>query len=63
MTSYKEEIFGPVATVIKSQNVEESIRMANDSDFGLSSSVWGDDLEECKNVASKLDGGMVFINA
>ena len=63
MTSYKDEIFGPVATVIKSSSVEESIRIANDSDFGLSSSVWGDDVALCKEVAAKLDGWLVFINS
>lgn len=56
MTSYRDEIFGPVATVIKSSSVEESIRIANDSDFGLSSSVWCDDIDLCKEVAAKLDG-------
>jgi succinate-semialdehyde dehydrogenase len=40
MTSYKKEIFGPVATVIKSSSIEESIRIANDSDFGLSATVF-----------------------
>lgn len=63
MTSYKEEIFGPVATVIKSKSIKESIRIANDSDFWLSASVWGDDHELCKKVASQLEWGMIFINS
>ncbi len=63
MTSYKDEIFWPVATVIKSKSIEESIKIANDSDFGLSASVWWDDIEECIKVARQLDWGMVFINS
>lgn len=62
MTSYKKEIFGPVATVIKSSSIEESIRIANDSDFGLSATVFWDNQDQCKEVARKLDGGMIFIN-
>lgn len=62
MTSYKKEIFGPVATVIKSKSVEESIAIANDSDFGLSATVFGDNHDECIKVARQLDGGMIFIN-
>ncbi|MDA9128945.1 aldehyde dehydrogenase family protein [Candidatus Gracilibacteria bacterium] len=63
MTSYKEEVFGPVASIIKSKDLEDSIRIANDSDFGLSAVVYGDDIEQCKDVANKLEGGMIFINA
>lgn len=62
MTCYREETFWPVASIIKSSSVEESIKIANDSDFWLSAVVFGDDIEECKKVASKLEGGMIFIN-
>lgn len=62
MTSYDEEIFWPVASVIKSSSVEESIRIANDSDYWLSAVVYWDDVEECREVASKIEWGMVFIN-
>lgn len=63
MTSYKEEVFGPVASIIKSKDLEDSIRIANDSDFALSACVYGDDIEQCKQVADKLEWGMIFINA
>lgn len=63
MTCYREEIFGPVASIIKSGSIEDSIAIANDSDFGLSACVYGDDEEECREIAAKLQGGMVFINA
>lgn len=62
MTSFKEEIFGPVATVIRSSSVEESIALANWSDFWLSAVVFGDDIEQCKEVADKLEWWMVFVN-
>ena len=54
MTAFKEEIFGPVITIIKSHSVEESIKLANMSEFGLSATVWGNDTEKCKEVAKKL---------
>ena len=63
IASYNEEIFGPVASIIKSKDLEDSIRIANDSDFWLSAVVYGDDIDQCKAVADKLEGGMIFINA
>ncbi|USN55898.1 MAG: aldehyde dehydrogenase family protein [Candidatus Peribacteria bacterium] len=55
MVSASEEIFGPVATVMKSRNIEESIQLANQSDYGLSAVVFGDDIEQCKAVARRLE--------
>lgn len=63
MTSYKEEVFWPVASVIKSKDIEDSIRIANDSEFGLCACVYGDDPEQCRTVAAQIEAGMVFINA
>ncbi|MFK7780008.1 MAG: aldehyde dehydrogenase family protein [Candidatus Gracilibacteria bacterium] len=63
MTSYDQETFGPVASIIKSSNIEESIKIANESELGLSAVVYGDNIEQCRSVASKLEGGMIFINA
>ncbi len=62
MTSYNEEIFGPVASIIKSKDIQDSIRIANDSDFGLSAVVYGDDETQCREIADQLEGGMIFIN-
>lgn len=62
MTSAREEVFGPVASVIKSSSIEESIHIANENDFGLSAVVFGDDVEQCKQVAHQLEWGMIFIN-
>jgi len=63
MDCYNQEIFGPVASIIKSRDIEDSIRIANDSDFGLSACVYGDDEIQCREIADKLEGGMIFINA
>lgn len=63
IASYNEEVFGPVASIIKSKDLEDSIRIANDSDFALSAVVYGDDIDQCKDVAAKLEWGMIFINA
>ena len=62
MTCFREEIFGPVASVVRSSSIEHSIQLANMSQYGLSATVWWDDLEQCKTVARQLDGGMIFIN-
>ncbi len=63
VASYHEEVFGPVASIIKSKDLDDSIRIANDSDFGLSAVVYGDDIAQCREVAEQLEGGMIFINA
>ena len=54
MKCYNQEIFGPVASIVKSKDLEDSIRIANESDFGLSAVVYGNDMEQCKDVAEKL---------
>ena len=62
MTSYREEVFGPVASVIRVKNLDEAIEIANDSDFGLCGCAYGDDIEELKSLARKIETGMVFLN-
>ena len=62
MTCYDEETFGPVLNIIKSSSIEESIKIANDSNFWLSAVVYWDDIEQCKEVASQLEWWMIFIN-
>lgn len=61
-SSFNEEIFGPVASVMKYKNIEEAIELANGTDFWLSAVVFGNDQSEAIEVAKKLDGGMIFIN-
>ncbi len=62
MTSFREELFGPVASVIKAKDTAEAIALANNSDFWLSATVRWDDIEQLKEVADQLDGWMIFIN-
>jgi succinate-semialdehyde dehydrogenase/glutarate-semialdehyde dehydrogenase len=61
--SYKEELFGPVATVYKVSSEDEAVQVANDTPFGLGSYVFTTDSEQAKRVADQIDAGMVFVNA
>lgn len=61
--AYREEIFGPVASVFRVRDPEEAIEIANDTSFGLGASAWTNDKTEQELFASELQSGMVFINA
>jgi succinate-semialdehyde dehydrogenase/glutarate-semialdehyde dehydrogenase len=60
--AYREEFFGPVASVYRVGSEEEAIELANDTSFGLGSYVFTDDPDQGQRVANNLDTGMVFIN-
>ena len=60
--AYREEFFGPVASVYRVGSEEEAIELANDTPFGLGSYVFTDDEEQAQRVANHLDTGMVFVN-
>ncbi len=62
MRIVREEIFGPVITVIPVDSIDEAVALANDNSFGLSSEIWTSDLTTAHLVASKLDVGHVTIN-
>ncbi len=62
MPAYDDEIFGPVASLIKAKDEVDAIRIANDSSFGLGSSLWTKDLEHAKELAEVIESGSVFIN-
>ncbi|MDB6141227.1 MAG: succinate dehydrogenase [Pseudomonas sp.] len=62
MTSFVEELFGPVASLICARDVEHAVELANDSEFGLAGSVWTADVALAKDIASRLETGGVFIN-
>jgi succinate-semialdehyde dehydrogenase/glutarate-semialdehyde dehydrogenase len=57
-----EEAFGPVATVYKVNSNEEAIKIANQTTFGLSSSIWSSDKAEQDYFVQHLDAGAVFVN-
>ena len=57
-----QEIFGPIRSVFKYKTVEEAIRRANNTSYGLGASVWGKRSEELQRVAGQLEAGTVWIN-
>lgn len=62
MEAYREELFGPVGTVYRAKDVDDAVRIANDTPFGLGSRLWCTDPELALAVADRLDAGMVSIN-
>jgi succinate-semialdehyde dehydrogenase/glutarate-semialdehyde dehydrogenase len=60
--AYNEEFFGPVASLFRVANLDEAIRLANDSRFGLGASAWTQDEAERERFINELEAGMVFIN-
>ena len=62
MPAYHEETFGPVAAVIRVEDAEDALRVANDTDFGLGSAIWTADVERGKKLAERVEAGLVFVN-
>src|ERR1700728_2795181 len=58
---YKEELFGPVASIFRVHDTHEAMRRANDSRFALGASAWTNDAAERDRFANEIDAGMVFI--
>ena len=60
--AYSEELFGPVAVLLRASDVDDAIRIANDTRFGLGASAWTSEPDEQRRFIDELEAGMVFIN-
>ncbi|HEX2080330.1 MAG TPA: NAD-dependent succinate-semialdehyde dehydrogenase [Longimicrobium sp.] len=61
--AYREEVFGPVASLFRVADVGQAIALANDSQFGLGSSVWTRDEGERRRFVAEIEAGMTYVNA
>jgi succinate-semialdehyde dehydrogenase/glutarate-semialdehyde dehydrogenase len=60
--AYREELFGPVAIVIRAENEADALRIANETRFGLGSSIWSKDTARAEEMATHIEAGCSFIN-
>jgi succinate-semialdehyde dehydrogenase / glutarate-semialdehyde dehydrogenase len=63
MPAYDDELFGPVAAIIKAGNEQDAVRIANDSVFGLGAAVFTRDIKRGERIARELEAGSTFVNA
>ncbi|TFF51701.1 succinate-semialdehyde dehydrogenase [Pseudomonas putida] len=62
MTAFKQELFGPVAAIITARDADHAVELANDSEFGLASTIYTADYALAERMTAALDTGGVFIN-
>jgi succinate-semialdehyde dehydrogenase/glutarate-semialdehyde dehydrogenase len=62
MRVVKEEVFGPIAPMIKARSEEEMIRIANETELGLGAAVWTSDISRAERLAREIDSGFIAIN-
>ena len=62
MRIYGEESFGPVVCVVRVNGVDEAVRVANDTEYGLSAAVFGRDIARAYEVAKRIDSGICHVN-
>ncbi|KAL9078818.1 MAG: hypothetical protein Q9157_002259 [Trypethelium eluteriae] len=59
---WREEAFGPVIVVVGFDNEDDSVRLSNDSEFGLGAALWTTDLSQAFRVSQRIDAGIVWVN-
>jgi acyl-CoA reductase-like NAD-dependent aldehyde dehydrogenase len=62
MTIAREEIFGPVLSVLPYDDESELVSRANATEYGLAASIWTDDLSTAHRLAAQIDSGTVYVN-
>ncbi|MFZ1389928.1 MAG: aldehyde dehydrogenase [Thiolinea sp.] len=62
MRIYSEETFGPIVSIIRAKDTEDAVRIANDTEFGLSAAVFGQNINRALDVAGRIQTGSVHIN-
>ena len=62
MRIYSEESFGPVKSIIRVDGVDEAVRIANDTEYGLSAAVFGQDIRRAMAVANRIESGICHVN-
>jgi acyl-CoA reductase-like NAD-dependent aldehyde dehydrogenase len=62
MRIYREESFGPIVAVIRARDDEDAIRLANDTEYGLSAAVFSRDISRAMRVADRINSGICHIN-
>ena len=60
--AYSEEVFGPVALIIRAKDEADAITIANDTPFGLGSSIWSKDFERAERLSMQIQAGATFVN-
>ncbi|MNE34257.1 NAD/NADP-dependent betaine aldehyde dehydrogenase [compost metagenome] len=63
MSIAREEVFGPVLSVLAFDSEDEAIALANDSPYGLAASLWTNDLTKAMNLVPRIEAGTVWVNA
>jgi succinate-semialdehyde dehydrogenase/glutarate-semialdehyde dehydrogenase len=63
MCSFTEEVFGPVATLVKVESEDKLIELANQTEYGLGASLWMKDVAKAKKLAGEIQAGQVSINS
>jgi succinate-semialdehyde dehydrogenase/glutarate-semialdehyde dehydrogenase len=63
MTAFDDEIFGPVAALIRAKDEDDAVELANRSAFGLGAAIFSRDADRAERLARRIESGSVFINA